>query len=82
MSDEVPQEMKEADRLTQEAITKISVHVNSVLILLSKRGKEGGNATWDGVFRRGDYYASYGLARQWVLKQEAMLETPPSKEED
>jgi len=82
MNADVPKEMKEADRLAQEAVDKISEHCDSVLILLSKRRDDGGTGTWDGIFRRGDYYASYGLARQWVLKQEAMLNTPPPEDED
>lgn len=67
---EVPDEMSEADRLIQEAVDKISEHVDSVQIFASKKREDGFQGTWKVVNGRGNYYARYGQIKQWIISEE------------
>lgn len=71
MDDEVPDEMRECDRLVREAVMKISEHVDAVTILVSKKREDGEAGTWRLVVGSGNYYARYGQIKEWVIVEDA-----------
>lgn len=67
MSNQVPEEMAEADRLVREAVQKISEHVDAVTVFVTKKRENGNDGTWRMAFGAGNYYARYGQIKQWVI---------------
>lgn len=68
MSDgeEIPPEMTEANRLVREAALKISEHVDSVRIFVTKKCENGRNGTWRMSWGEGNWFAQYGQVSQWI----------------
>lgn len=65
-----PEEMRAADGIIRQALNRLAEHVDSVTILVTKRREHGHNGTWRMVNGRGNFYARYGHAREWVLQTE------------
>ncbi len=79
---EMPEDMKEADRIAGLAVDQLGEHVDAVTIFVSKRREDGKQGTWRGVFGCGNWYARYGQVRQWVLAEEAEATRPVKQKED
>jgi hypothetical protein len=73
---DIPEEMREADRLVTEALGKLAEHVDAVTILISKRREDGCDGTWRMVNGSGNFYARFGHAKEWVLGCESDMSRP------
>lgn len=67
-----PEETAEADRLVREALQKISEHTDTVMILVTKKLDNGEGETWRMILGTGNWYARYGLVREWLNQEEGI----------
>lgn len=79
---DVPDEMKEADRLVREAVERISEHVDAVTIFVTKKREDGRDGTWRLTFGSGNWYTRYGQIKQWVLSEDGLTMFPRPEEPD
>lgn len=73
-SKDVPEEMKEADRLVREAVSRISEHADAVTVFVTKRMENGKDGTWRMAFGAGNWYTRYGQIKHWCIQEEKITE--------
>lgn len=62
----IPSGMSEIDRLVRESAARLSEHVDSVQIFVSKQKDDGSQGTWHMSFGAGNWFSRYGQVRQWL----------------
>ncbi len=79
---EMPEDMREADRIATQAVAQLSEHVDAVTIFISSRQSCGKDGTLRGVFGAGNWFARYGQIKQWVLAEDGLAAQPLKANED
>lgn len=84
MNEKEAEETAEPDRLVREALLKLSEHCDSATIFVTKKLDNGNGETWRMVLGAGNYYARYGVIREWLNQEEGIQHRryQPDDEED